>query len=63
MICMLMHLFGHRHAAQLPHHGQQSWSAPESARQILDRRYAGGEITREEYERLRQTLDTAGGIR
>lgn len=63
MICMLMHLFGHRHAAQSPYDRQGSWSPLESAREILDRRYAGGEITREEYERLKQTLDTARGTR
>ena len=59
MICMLMHLFG-------DHHGPQSQSGqptPRSLRErpleILARRYANGEITRREYEQLKQTL-TAG---
>lgn len=63
MICMLMHLFGHRHARQSPYDRQPSWSSAESAREILDRRYTGGEITRGEYERLKQTLDTTKGTR
>jgi uncharacterized membrane protein len=61
MICMLMHLFGHGHAPQSPYDRQPSWSSAESAREIVDRRYAGGEIAREEYERLKQTLDKRTG--
>jgi putative membrane protein len=30
---------------------------PESAREILDRRYASGEITKEQYEEMRRTLE------
>ncbi len=63
MICMLMHLFGQRHDAQSPYGRPASWSSPESAQQILDRRYASGEITREEYEQLRQTLNAQKGNR
>ena len=29
----------------------------EKAREILDRRYAGGEISREEYQRMRKDLE------
>ncbi len=32
-------------------------SRRESAREILDRRYASGEITKEQYEDMKQTLD------
>lgn len=58
MICMLMHLFGDHHAAQARHGGQAPWLSSEGAREILDRRYASGEIAREEYVRLKLTLDT-----
>lgn len=30
-----------------------------TARDILDRRYAGGEITREQYEQIKQDLGTS----
>lgn len=63
MICMLMHMFGHRNVSRLPQDGQASWSPPESAREILDRRYAGGEITRDEYEQLKQVLNSTKGTR
>ena len=33
-----------------------SGRAPESARDILDRRYANGEITKEQYEQMRRDL-------
>jgi putative membrane protein len=29
----------------------------ETAREILDRRYAGGEITKEQYEEMKRTLE------
>ena len=63
MICMLMHMFGHRIASKSPQDGQASWSPPESARDILDRRYAGGDITRDEYEKLKQFLNSTKGTR
>lgn len=63
MICMLMHMFGQRHEAQSPYGPAASWSSPESAQDILDRRYASGEITRETYEQLRRTLNTQKGNR
>ncbi len=35
----------------------RGWGGPpESAREILDRRYARGELTREQYEQMRQDL-------
>jgi putative membrane protein len=34
--------------------------ARESTREILDRRLASGEVTIEQYERLRETLQTTG---
>ena len=40
------------------------WSPPDgsgSAREELDRRYARGEITREEYRRIREDLEGPGG--
>lgn len=30
----------------------------QTARQILDKRYAGGDLTREEYERMRRDIET-----
>jgi putative membrane protein len=39
-----------------------SWSSGSgSAREELDRRYARGEITREEYQRIRADLEAPGG--
>lgn len=34
------------------------WRVPEDARDILDRRYASGEISKEQYEEMRRTLET-----
>ena len=43
-----------------------NYAAPDSARDIMDKRYASGEISAEEYEErkknLNQTQDTKGGI-
>jgi uncharacterized membrane protein len=36
-------------------HGPHNWD--ESAREILDRRYARGEISREEYQQVRRDLE------
>lgn len=44
--------------------GSRSWSQPDrssSAREELDRRYARGEITREEYRQIREDLEGPGG--
>lgn len=35
------------------------WRAPEDARAILGRRYASGEITREQYEEVQRALDAS----
>jgi putative membrane protein len=43
--------------------GRMPWSRPdrgrgrETPREILDRRYAGGEVTTEQYEQMRRTLE------
>ena len=37
--------------------GQSPGSKPESAREILDKRFAKGEINKEEYEEMKQALD------
>ena len=37
--------------------GNDRGERPESAREILDRRYARGEITKEQYEEMRRTLE------
>lgn len=45
-------LFG-RNSRQIPSSGERELNA----RQILDRRYARGEITREQYELMKQDLE------
>jgi putative membrane protein len=37
--------------------GYRRWDREENAREILDRRYARGEISREEYQRMRKDLE------
>ncbi|MGC9272011.1 SHOCT domain-containing protein, partial [Acidiphilium sp.] len=37
--------------------GRSGPAKPETAREVLDRRYAAGEINREDYLRMRQDLD------
>jgi putative membrane protein len=37
--------------------GQDQGSKPESAREILDKRFAKGEISKQEYEEMKQALD------
>ena len=37
--------------------GHRSQDREENARQILDRRYAQGEISREDYQRMRKELE------
>jgi uncharacterized membrane protein len=46
-----------------PHRARENGAAQESARDILDRRYANGEITRQEYEEMRGVLFQRGGTR
>ncbi len=36
--------------------GGPTWGSSTSARQILDERYAKGEITREQYEQMKQDI-------
>jgi putative membrane protein len=43
-------------AACWGHRGHDRDSRPEGARDILDRRYASGEITKEQYEEMKRTL-------
>jgi len=38
-------------------HGGRSGNGGETARQILDRRYANGEIGKEQYDAMRRELD------
>ena len=62
MICMLMHIFGQRHSGGPAADGQ--WpGARETARAILDRRYARGEITKGQYDEMKRTLQAAGEMR
>lgn len=62
MMCMLMHLFGHHAGAAQPPQGQGVSLPPsETPRDILDRRYANGEITREHYLQLSQILEPSRG--
>lgn len=61
MLCMLMHLVGHRHAAIGPGNGDDvNQARHETPRDILDRHYARGELSREQYEELKRTLNTSG---
>jgi uncharacterized membrane protein len=64
MICMLMHLFGHHDAAAQAPQGQDvPLRSAEAPRDILDRRYANGEITREHYLQLTQVLNPSRGTK
>lgn len=59
MCCMLMHLLGHsghRHEAST---GTTSVSTGEPLLEILKRRYALGEITREQFEEMKRVLGLA----
>jgi hypothetical protein len=56
-------MLGHGHAARSPYGGHATWPSPENAQEILDRRDASGEIAREEYDRLKQTLEIEGDSR
>ena len=62
MICMLMHMLGQRHSGGPAVDGQGP-GVPETARAILDRRYASGEITKDQYGEMKRTLQAAGGLR
>jgi putative membrane protein len=42
--------------------GETPPATPESPRQILDRRYAGGEIDKEQYAEARHILDGRGAV-
>ena len=61
MWCMLMHMMGH----QDHQHGQDAppaitYQPDESLLDILKRRFALGEITREQYEEMRLILGLTG---
>lgn len=64
VICMAamapMMLFGgHRHwAAWSSDHASRFDDRPETARQILDRRYASGEITKDTYQAMLVDLES-----
>jgi len=54
MWCMLMHLFEHGGSAGMA--TVHSESAPE----IIRRRYASGELTKEQYQEMKATLECGG---
>jgi putative membrane protein len=54
---LLCAVFLFRGPGWLMHGGHGRNHREESAREILDRRYAGGEISREEYQRMRKDLE------
>lgn len=57
MICLFMHLFGDGRTAGDPRQGRGgTWPNRDNPRDILDRRYANGVITREQYQELKQSL-------
>ena len=62
MICMLMHMFGQRHGGGKAADGRRP-GARETARAIMDRRYASGEITKDQYDEMRRALQAAGEMR
>lgn len=55
LVVLVLFLFGGRGWAMCGGHRRQHHE--ESAREILDRRYARGEISREEYQRMRKDLE------
>ncbi|MCX6097334.1 MAG: SHOCT domain-containing protein [Caldiserica bacterium] len=58
MWCMLMHLFGHERYVE---DRSSASTYPESAEEILRRRYAIGELTKEQYQDMKATLDSGAG--
>lgn len=54
VVTVLSHIFG-RGGFRLPGQGSQK---PESALEILQKRYARGEITKEEFDQIRRDLGT-----
>ena len=46
-----------RRGVRLPWCGMMGSHIHESPRQILDRRYAGGEITKEQYDEMKRNLE------
>jgi putative membrane protein len=45
-----------RRGFQGPWSGMMQQHGPETPRQILDRRYASGEVTKEQYDEMRHSL-------
>jgi len=57
MWCMLMHLFEH---GQYRERAGPATINSESALEIIRRRYASGELTKEQYHDMRETLERGG---
>jgi len=57
MICLLLHLFGHGRAGHPVASGVERGGSNAPAQDVLARRYAAGEIGRDEYLALRHALD------
>ena len=58
---MLLCFFGMRGKGMCGMGGLKETDSSESAREILDRRYASGEIDRTEYEEIKGTISSSEG--
>lgn len=60
LVLMVVMMFAMMSMGGHGHHGHAGHGAGDDARAILDRRYAAGEISREEYQRMRDDLERRG---
>ena len=58
VLFMVVMMFGHGGMSPRFRHGARSSERPETGREILERRYASGEIGKEQYDTMRRDLDS-----